>query len=165
MQQCSDFLTLQSNSSHELVYIYLGTGPIRTKHRKDTSPYGSERLSISNAPGGSSSHLSPPDTSGAWRRVRSDPFLATHSRSNSGSSTGVSPAGSVTDAPTAVQDSNGGISPLHGASPTMQRRGTGITCLNVSACLEVFFLQINEYLRDSSIFSLIRPKTQRLIVS
>jgi hypothetical protein len=119
--------------------FYVGTGPIRTKHRKDTSPYGSERLSISNAPGGSSSHLSPPDTSGAWRRVRSDPFLATHARSNSGSSTGVSPAGSVTDAPTAVQDSNGGISPLHGASPTMQRRGTGITCLNVSACLSPFF--------------------------
>ena len=146
-------------SSHELLYIYLGTGPIRTKHRKDTSPYGSERLSISNAPGGSSSHLSPPDTSGAWRRVRSDPFLATHARSNSGSSTGVSPAGSVTDAPTAVQDSNGGISPLHGASPTMQRRGTGIICLDVSACLAVFFLQTSEYLRDSSIISLIRPKT------
>jgi len=110
--------TIRSSQSNS------GTGPIRTKHRKDTSPYGSERLSISNAPGGSSSHLSPPDTSGAWRRVRSDPFLATHARSNSGSSTGVSPAGSVTDAPTAVQDSNGGISPLHGASPTMQRRGT-----------------------------------------
>jgi len=108
--------TIRSSQSNS------GTGPIRTKHRKDTSPYGSERLSISNAPGGSSSHLSPPDTSGNWRRVRSDPFLATHARSNSGSSTGVSPAGSVTDAPTAVQDSNGGISPLHGASPTMQRR-------------------------------------------
>jgi len=102
----------QSNSGN--------AGPIRTKHRKDTSPYGSERLSISNATGGSNSHLSPPDTSGAWRRVRSDPFLATSSKTNGGSSTGVSPAGSVTDAPTAVQDSN--ASPLHGASPTMHRR-------------------------------------------
>lgn len=97
-----------------------GTGPIRNKHRKDTSPYGSDRLSISNASAvGSSSHLSPPDT---WRRVRSDPFL--HSSVTSTSSTGVSPAGSVTDTPTAVQGSNGAISPLHGASPTMQRRGT-----------------------------------------
>ena len=105
-------------------------GPIRTKHqkdsstygsdrqRKDSSPYGSERLSIPNETGGSNSHLSPPDL-GAWRRVRSDPFLAT---SVSGSSTGVSPAGSITDTPTAVQDSNGAISPLHGASPTMHRR-------------------------------------------
>lgn len=96
------------------------TGPIRNKHRKDTSPYGSDRLSISNASAvGSSSHLSPPDT---WRRVRSDPFL--HSSVTSTSSTGVSPAGSVSDTPTAVQGSNGAISPLHGASPTMQRRGT-----------------------------------------
>ena len=104
------------------IYYLFSAGPIRTKHRKDTSPYGSERLSISNATGGSNSHLSPPDTSGAWRRVRSDPFLATSSKTNGGSSTGVSPAGSVTDAPTAVQDSN--ASPLHGASPTMHRRGT-----------------------------------------
>ena len=98
-------------------------GPIRNKHRKDTSPYGSDRLSISNAPVGSSSHLSPPDTSGAWRRVRSDPFLSTSVKSTGGSSTGVSPAGSVSDTPASIQGSNGAISPLHGASPTMIRRG------------------------------------------
>lgn len=100
------------------------TGPIRNKHRKDTSPYGSERLSISNATVGSSSHLSPPDSSVAWRRVRSDPFLHSSVKSTQGSSTGISPTGSVSDTPTAVQGSNGAISPLHGASPTMHRRGT-----------------------------------------
>ncbi len=102
------------------------SGPIRTKHRKDTSPYGSDRLSIGSSNAtvtGSSSHLSPPDTSMAWRRVRSDPFIHS-SVSSGGSSTGVSPAGSVSDTPTAVQQgSNGAISPLHGASPTMHRRG------------------------------------------
>ena len=96
------------------------TGPIRNRHRKDTSPYGSDRLSISNATVGSSSHLSPPDTSGAWRRVRSDPFL--HSSVKSNGSSGVSPSGSICDTPTVIQGSNGAISPLQGASPTMQRR-------------------------------------------
>jgi hypothetical protein len=98
------------------------SGPIRNKHRKDTSPYGSDRMSTSNVHGSTnSSHLSPPDSSGAWRRVRSDPFL--HSSVSGGNSTGVSPAGSMTDTPTACLSSNGAISPLHGASPTLQRRG------------------------------------------
>lgn len=108
----------------------LTAGPIRaSKHRKDTSPYGSERLSNSNVPAGvTSSHcglLIPPDSSSSWRRVKSDPFL--HSSVNfisgGGGSSSVSPAGSISDAPSALQGSNGAISPLHGASPTMQRRG------------------------------------------
>jgi len=68
----------------------------------------------------SASHLSPPDNSGAWRRVRSDPFL--HHNSIHGSSTGVSPTGSISDTPNAILGSNGAISPLQGASPTMPRR-------------------------------------------
>ncbi len=95
------------------------------RHRKDTSPYSSDR---GQGSGGSSSHLSPPDTS--WRRVVSDSSLH-HSvlGTNPGGSNLVSPAGStgdiVGDHP-ALLGSNGAISPLQGASPTMHRRGKQI---------------------------------------
>jgi len=109
-------------SATQIHNIRGSSGPIRShKHRKDTSPYGSERLSSTGMGPASASHLSPPDNSGAWRRVRSDPFL--HHNSIHGSSTGVSPTGSISDTPNAILGSNGAISPLQGASPTMPRRG------------------------------------------
>ena len=117
-----------------------GTGPIRSsKHRKDTSPYGSDRFSNSNVPAattgasgngasGAGSLLNIPESQ--WRRSKSDPFIVSSLNANGGTSTGVSPAGSVTDTPGALMGSNGAISPLQGASPTVQRRGK--TCaLNV----------------------------------
>ena len=64
---------------------------------------------------------------GDWRRSKSDPFIHASLNSNGGTSTGVSPAGSVSDTPAALLGSNGAISPLHGASPTIhRRRDTGI---------------------------------------
>ena len=108
-------------SATQIHNIRGSSGPIRShKHRKDTSPYGN-RLSSTDMGPASASHLSPPDNSGNWRRVRSDPFL--HHNSINGSSTGVSPSGSISDTPNAILGSNGAISPLTGASPTMPRRG------------------------------------------
>ena len=117
-----DSMVGSSGGSATQIHTIRGTsGPIRShKHRKDTSPYGSDRLSSAGMPA-STSHLSPPDNSGAWRRVRSDPFL--HHNSVNGSSTGVSPSGSISDTPNAILGSNGAISPLNAASPTIQRRG------------------------------------------
>ena len=129
-----------------------GSGPIRSnRSRKDTSPYGSERFSNSNivsggggsgtgnAGGGGHHHQHQPNggtgnASGSllnipdnaqWRRTKSDPFIVSSLNTNGGTSTGVSPAGSVGDTPAAILGSNGAISPLHGASPTIHRRGTG----------------------------------------
>ena len=128
-----------------------GSGPIRSnRSRKDTSPYGSERFSNSNivgnpannsgntgnagvaagchpngaSGGGAGSLLNIPDNA-QWRRTKSDPFIISSLNTNGGTSTGVSPAGSVGDTPAAIMGSNGAISPLQGASPTIHRRGTG----------------------------------------
>jgi hypothetical protein len=78
-------------------------GPIRTKSRIDTSPYGADRYSQGGY------HLSPPDPS--WRRVHSDSSIH-QSVGGAGAGGGVP-----------VANQNGNLSPLHGNSPRLGRRG------------------------------------------